>query len=155
MTQQEFTDRTGLKVTEEEYKDIEAMYYAVPNMGKDAFCLCYKRVGSNALTVQMAARIQSLTGMLEKAEGEMKKKEDEMKKMEGEMKKMEDEMRCQKDRMVDLAGVLIGKAQVYDDTDFEKEAVRLVGERTVIMMKLWTGYPLREEEKEYVGENLN
>ena len=38
MTKFEFEDLTGLKVTEEEYKEIEKMYYAVPNMDKHEFC---------------------------------------------------------------------------------------------------------------------
>ena len=133
MTQKEFTDRTGLKVTEEEYRGIEAMYYAVPNMEKDEFCLCFKRVGDNALTIAMTNRIHRLTGMLEERENELDD--------------------CH-GKMNYLAGVLIEKACAYDDTDLYKEAVRILGERAAVLHKIKKGYSLWREDKEYLRNNL-
>lgn len=133
MTQKEFEDRTGLKVTEEEYRGIEQMYYAVPNMEKDEFCKHYTRVGSNPLTVGLAKQATVVNGMLEERNNEL---EDCHSKLE------------------ELAWVLIGKACAYDDSDMYMEAVRLLGQREAIMVKIKMGYPLWKEDKEYIRKNL-
>lgn len=133
MTQKEFTERTGLKVTDEEYKGIEAMYYAVPDMGKDEFCLCFPRVGDNALTIAMTNRIHTLTGMMEERNNEL-----------------ED---CH-DKMEELAWFLIGKASAYDDTDFYNEAIRIVGRKAAVLHKVKKGLPLWKEDREYIKNNL-
>ena len=65
MTKFEFEDITGLKVTEEEYKEIEKMYYAVPNMDKHEFCKRWRQTGNNPLTVELAKQATIANGMLE------------------------------------------------------------------------------------------
>ena len=131
MTLKEFTDRTGLKVTEEEYKGIERMYYAVPDMDKDEFCMLYKRVGDNALTIALANRV--LDGMLEERNNEA-----------------ED---CH-GKLNDLAEFLIGKADDHDDIDMYKKAVRIIGLRAVVLHKIKMGYRLWKEDREYIKNNL-
>lgn len=42
MTRQEFNDRTGYTLNEEQYRKVEAMYIAAGNMDKDVFCKDYK-----------------------------------------------------------------------------------------------------------------
>lgn len=133
MTQKEFIERTGLTVTEEEYKGIEQMYYAVPDMDKDEFCMLYKRVGDNALTVALASRVRLLDGMLEERNNEA-----------------ED---CH-DKMEELAWFLIGKAATYEDGDFYKEAIRIVGQKAAVLHKVKMGYPLWKEDREYIKNNL-
>lgn len=133
MTHQEFEDRTGLKVTDEEYKDIEAMYYAAPDMEKDEFCKRWRQCGNNPLTLALAKQAITLNGMLEERNNEA---EDCHSKME------------------ELAWFLIGKACAYEDIDFYKEAIRIVGLKTAIMHKIKMGYPLWKEDKEYIRENL-
>ena len=133
MTQKEFTERTGLTVTEEEYKGIEQMYYAVPDMDKDEFCLLYKRCGDNALTIALANRVRVLDGMLEERNNEA-----------------ED---CH-GKLNDLAEFLIGKANDHDDIDMYKEAVRIIGMRAVVLHKIKMGYHLWKEDREYIKNNL-
>lgn len=133
MTHQEFEDRTGLKVTDEEYKGIEQMYYAVPNMKKDEFCKRWRQAVQNPLTIALAKQATVLSGMLEERNNEA---EDCHSKME------------------ELAWFLIGKACAYEDIDFYKEAIRIVGKKTAILHKIKMGYPLWKEDKEYIRENL-
>ena len=38
MTRQEFNDRTGYTLDEEQYREVEALYIAAGNMDKDVFC---------------------------------------------------------------------------------------------------------------------
>jgi len=53
-----------------------------------------------------------------------------------------------------VAEFLIGKACAYEDTDFYKQAVKLVGQKKVTRMKLEMDLPLWKEDKEYIKENL-
>ena len=133
MTQQEFQDLTGRKVTAEEFCSIAKMYYAVPNMDKHEFCKRWLQTGNNPLTIELAKQTILLNGMLEERNNEA---EDCHSKME------------------ELAWFLIGKACAYEDIDFYKEAIRIVGLKTAIMHKIKMGYPLWKEDKEYIRENL-
>ena len=133
MTQKEFQDLTGRKVTEEEYQGIEKMYYAVPNMDKHEFCKRWLQTGKNPLTIELAKQATIASGMLEERNNEL-----------------ED---CH-NRMEELAWYLIGKASAYDDTDFYNEAIRIVGRKAAVLHKVKMGYPLWKEDREYIKNNL-
>ena len=133
MTQQEFTELTGLVPTPEEYKSIEAMYYAVPNMAKEEFCQRWRQTGKNPLTIELAKQSRLLTGMLDERKNEL-----------------ED---CH-NRMEELAWFLIGKAVAYNDIDCYNEAIRIVGRKAAILYKIKLGYPLWKEDREYIKNNL-
>ena len=133
MTKFEFEDLTGLKVTEEEYKEIEKMYYAVPNMEKHEFCKHWVQTGNNPLTIELAKQVILLNGMLEERNNEA------------------EDCHC---KMEELAWFLIGKAAAYEDSDFYKEAIRIVGQKAAILHKIKMGYPLWKEDREYIKDNL-
>lgn len=133
MTQQEFQDLTGRKVTVDEYRSIEKMYYAVPNMDKQEFCKHWVQAGNNPLTIELAKQTILLNGMLEERNNEA------------------EDCHC---KMEELAWFLIGKAAAYEDSDFYKEAIRIVGQKTAILHKIKMGYPLWKEDKEYIKNNL-
>lgn len=133
MTQNEFQDLTGRKVTEEEYQGIEKMYYAVPDMDKYEFCKRWVQTGNNPLTLELAKQAIITNGMLEERNNEL---EDCHEKME------------------ELAWFLIGKAAAYDDTDFYNEAIRIVGRKAAVLHKVKMGYPLWKEDREYIKNNL-
>lgn len=133
MTQSEFQDLTGCKVTEEEYQGIEKMYYAVPNMDKHEFCKRWVQTGSNPLTIELAKQATIANGMLEERNNELAD--------------------CH-GKMEELAWFLIGKAAAYDDTDFYNEAIRIVGRKAAVLHKVKMGYPLWKEDREYIKNNL-
>lgn len=127
MTQKEFTDRTGLTPTYEEYQSIESMYMASGEMDKDEFCREYKKIGGSRLLSELYHTVSVLKGQLDERENQV----------------------------VRLAEVLIGKAHSYNDTDFHKEAVKLIGQKDVAILTLSMGLPLWEEDIEYIKNNLN
>lgn len=130
MTKQEFEERTGLKTDAEEYAEIEKMYMAAGDMDKDEFCRCWRQTGKNPLTRILARQAEILKGQLKERDKELEDVEE---------KKM------------DLAKFLLGKAQAYNhDMDFRREAVRLIGELEVVRLKLWDGYELWPEDKEFL-----
>lgn len=133
MTKFEFEDRTGLKVTDEEYKNIEIMYYAVPNMEKDEFCKRWRQCGNNPLTIALAKQATTLNGMLEERNNELDD--------------------CH-DKNSELAEFLLGKACAYKDSDFYNEAIRLIGQKEVTLRKIRMGLPLWEEDINYINNNL-
>lgn len=133
MTKFEFEDRTGLKVTDEEFKGIEAMYYAVPNMQKDEFCKRWRQCGNNPLAVELAKQVTALRGML-----------DAHRNTEGE----------RDERNSELADFLISKATAYEDSDFYKQAVKMIGQKEVTLRKVKKGLPLWEEDLNYIIKYL-
>lgn len=133
MTKFEFEERTGLKVTDEEYKGIEAMYYAVPNMEKNEFCKRWRQCGGNPLTVSLTNEVNKCKGMLEERDNELDD--------------------CH-ERLNDLAEFLIGKACAHEDTDLYKEAVKILGQREVTLRKLRMNLPLWDEDIRYINMNL-
>lgn len=133
MTQQEFQDLTGRKVTAEEFCSIENMYYAVPNMDKHEFCNRWVQAGNNPLTIELTKQVVLLNGMLEERNNEA------------------EDCHC---KMEELAWFLIGKADAYEDSDFYKEAIRIVGHKAAILHKIKMGYHLWKEDREYIKDNL-
>lgn len=133
MTPKEFTERTNLVPTPEEYAEIEAMYMCARNMDKDEFCLRWKQCGKNPLTKALLKEAKVLNGMLEERNNEL-----------------ED---CH-DKMNSLIDFLIGKSVAYTDTDFYREAIKIAGQRTVTLRKIEMSLPLWEEDIEYIKNNL-
>lgn len=63
-------------------------------------------------------------------------------------------LREELDDYFEIVEFLIGKSRAYDDTDFRRKAVKLVGERKVVLITLQMGLPLWEEDINFIKENL-
>lgn len=137
MTREEFTERTGLTPTSEEYQHIEAMYMAAGNMDKDEFCKEFKKHGMSRILEELFARIQGQENSINAL-----------------TERHDDYIKTTAEKDIELAIFLIGKACAYDDTDFYKEAVRLIGQRAVTVHKVQAGLPLWEEDINYIDNNL-
>ena len=53
-----------------------------------------------------------------------------------------------------MADFLIGKAHAYNDSDFRREAVRLVGDKQVVLRTLSMELTLWDEDKDYIKDNI-
>lgn len=125
MTQKEFMERTGIAPTSEEFYYIHAVYLNT-SMDKDEFCKDFKKYGGSSVLRDVHARAVNF--------------------------ELQDK---QKQALIEeVAEFLIGKACAYEDTDFYKQAVKLVGQKKVTRMKLEMDLPLWNEDKEYIKENL-
>lgn len=129
MTQQEFEDRTGLKVTSGEYADIEDMYMSADNMEKDEFCKCWRQAGKNPLTLALSRSADKLSTRI---------------------CMMAEELEREQSTKKGLAGLLLEKAQQYRDPDFRREAVKLLGELEVVRMKIEWHMELWEEDSRFL-----
>ena len=140
MTQKEFEERTRRKIAAEDYYLVENLYMAAGNMGKDEFCkemraMCaYDGANDHIELRECLKEIGRHVGAKD-AELSFLKKNVSGEKME-------------------LAEFLIGKACAYEDSDFYREAVKLIGQREAISMKLRMDLPLWEEDKKYLMSML-
>lgn len=123
-----------MKTGADEYADIERMYMAAGEMDKDDFCRCWRQTGKNPLTQVLFRQAEVLKGQLAERNNELEDMQQ---------------------RKVELAEFLIGKACAYEDTDFYREAIKLVGRREVVMMKLRMELPLWEGDRKLVLETLS
>lgn len=121
MTQQEFTDRTGMTPTPEQFNYIHAVYMNT-RLDKDPFCADWKKHGESRIIEEVHITAVNYT------------------------------MKCeeQQSKINETVELLIGKSRAYNDTDFRKMAVRLVGEKEVVMMTLKMELPLWDEDREYI-----
>lgn len=133
MTYQEFTAKTGLTPTVEEYHLIEAMYMATGNMYKDEFCKEYKKIGCSHLVIELFHSILALQDQNETAANTIELYLDK------------------KNQMVDF---LIDLSEEISNRDLLNKAVEIVGPREVIRRKLEKDYNILTCEKAWLLNNL-
>lgn len=102
------------------------MYMATGNMDKDEFCNDFKKHGQSTI----------LTTFYRQAEHQKK------------------ECNNLRKQQTETAELLIGKAHVFDDSDLRNHALKLVGEKQVVLITLTLGLPLWDEDKEYIKSNI-
>jgi hypothetical protein len=137
MTQQEFTQRTGLHPTKEKFAQIHEMYMLCSTLDKDEFCIDYKAHGNSHIIYDLMDVIESKGKSNESLFNAYEAFRNERYNAELEM-----------------ARFLLGKAMVHNDPDLESEAIRLTSRKTVILMKIKDNYPLNQEDFEYIANNL-
>lgn len=126
MTQQEFTDRTGLKVTGQEFEEISNIYMAAGEMDKDEFCKEYVKHGRSSL-VSVLASVS----------------------IERECQKMQ--LQKEKEKLVDF---LLHKAQAHDDIEMLDKAIMMTGHKNIITRKIALELPFWDVDREYIRENI-
>lgn len=138
MLQEEFEKRTGLSLSEKEFAGIHAIYMACgDDMDKDRFCKMWK--GGKFIDL-LNLVVDEKTFADNALDNAIKK-----------IRKMQDE---EVSKNMDTVEFLLGKAEAYKDPDFRQEAVRLVGEREVVLAKLRMCLPLWEEDRKYIVDNM-
>jgi len=125
MTQLEFKERTGLTPGEEEFSLIHAIYMET-RLDKDEFCQDFKKHGGSKIIDDL-----HVTAVNYKLKSQQ-----------------------QKEAINETADILLGKAQAYNDTDLYRMAVKLIGQKKVVLRKLEMGLPLWDEDKELITEFL-
>jgi hypothetical protein len=128
MNQQEFTQRTGYTpATEEEWKEIEMMYLeAGEKVDKDLFCKEWLEHKDSVLLKVFYKR-----AMLESCTIEY-----------------------YHNLCIEAAKLLIAKADDMDDNEMYWQAVKLIGQKKVILYKAENGFDMSSEDRAYIKENL-
>ena len=126
-------------MSEAAFAKVHAIYMACgDNIDKDMFCKYYMNNDGRLELLRMVTDEKTISDNA----------------YDMAMKDWAKEKELVKARQYELSEFLIGKACAYSDTDFQKEAVRLIGLKEVVLMKLRMGLPLWEEEQTYIKENL-
>ncbi len=135
MTQKEFEERTDITLDAEEFDRVHDIYMACGNnVDKDEFCKRYK---------SSLGRLELLHMVTE----EKKNTERSLNLMAKKLKEVQHGVAEDTRQIVEF---LLGKACAYEDTDFHREAVKLVGQREITLLKLQMDLPLWEEDKKYL-----
>lgn len=126
MTQQEFTERTGLTITAQEFVKINNTYMAAGDMDKDEFCKEYLKHGNSNLVTILALMV-----------------------IEKERQKIQ--LQKEREQIVDF---LIEQAEKWSATDLRDKAIKMIGAKEYLIRKIGKGFNLWEADKELIVENL-
>ena len=123
----EFTQRTGIELTDEQYQRVEDLYLNAGNMDKDEFCEDYKKHGESVI----------LNVYFDQSE------------------KLRNELNTYREKQVAMAHFLIKKSMVGGDKDMVQMAISLIGEQKYIQHKLEKGYNPLALDKELIISLIN
>ncbi len=127
MTQQEFEQRTGCKITPEAFGRANAIYMAAGDIDKDSFCRDYKAHGGSEI-------INALYGQLENTDG----------RLNIILKEYNE-----------LLNFLIDKNEELSDPDLRKAVIIKMGGKEYLRRKVNKGYVLQEDDRRMLNEILS
>lgn len=128
MTQQEFTQRTGIEVETMQYAAIEQVYMYT-ELDKDDFCADYKKHGDSVIISHLVNELDKTTYERGRAHASLKE---------------------YKALMQDIAEMLIHKADEHMDEELYNSAINIIGVEECIKYKLINDLELTKEDKEYI-----
>lgn len=149
MTKQEFTERTGINPTEEEFDKIHDLYILTgAQMDKDSFCAAYKSCKDMTLINALYHSLLFSTSRLKEERDRIEKeRKEDRKKLEDLWDKID----------VAVFNILEVAEKTLNENHAEllrSTAVSLVGKFDVCMAKLDRGYAMDEEEREYFYDEI-
>lgn len=149
MTKQEFTERTGINPTEEEFDKIHDLYMLTgAEMDKDSFCAAYMSCKDMTL-------INALYHSLLFSTSRLKEERDSIEKERKEDRKKLEDLWDKTDVAVFNILEVAEKTLNENHAEFLRStAVSLVGKFDVCMAKLDRGYAMDEEEREYFYDEI-
>ncbi len=134
MTQNEFEQRTNMKVTAEEYQKIEKLYMSAGNIDKDTFCKEYKKVASSRIVTELHLQVRML--------------ENQVESLKSDKKQMASDM----DELIDF---MIEQSEKYSSSELRQRAIELLGAKEYLRRKLERGYNLWELDRKLLVELLS
>lgn len=129
MTQQEFEERTGMRVSVEEFDRINDIYLAAGEMDKDEFCREFRAHGHSPLVAELFKTCQNL--------------EEQRLEQVDRRKGLEDSCR-------DVAYKLLDWRDISTCLDVHRCAIGLIGLRDTVCYKLEKGYKLESDDRNYL-----
>ena len=131
MLQSEFEERTGLKVTADEYNEIDIAYMA-SSLEKDDFCKMWKTMDyvARQQMIYMAKELQIIA------------------------KKNSSELKCWKEERIKIGEFLADEAQKYSSEDARAMAIKELGFKEYIAYKVRKGYPMWDIDLKDIVEHL-
>lgn len=122
----EFTQRTGIELTDEQYKQVEDMYLEAGNMDKDQFCKDYKKHSDSEI----------------------------LKLFYRQNEKLKNKLADLSDERNEIVDFLLDRAQEFGDIKLLEKAIYMAGHDKVIKRKISHNLPLWDIDKKYIYENI-
>lgn len=141
MLKQEFEERIGRSVTEQEYVDANAMYMAAGDIDKDVFCREWKKVCMSPLVQGLFDTAYRLNKALQGQKLETKEAQEMISDAADAMLEMEQ-------------GLLDGGAVEHTTELLDRKAKWLVGAKEVVLRKIKMGMDLTERDRKYIAKQL-
>lgn len=123
----EFTQRTGIALTDEHYERVESIYLNAGDIDKDVFCKDYKKHADSII----------LNTYFDQTE------------------KLKNKLANYREKQITTAHFLVKKSMVGGDKDMINMAISLIGEQKYIQHKLEKGYNLFDSDKELIISLIN
>lgn len=131
MKQSKFEELTGLKVTNDEFAEINRIYQAIDDIIEpNDFSECWRKFDNRTIFNKLVEKIEKL------------------KKFEKLCDNMEVNLNT-------AALALLEAANKYNDEDLKSEAICAVGLDAVVRMDIKHNFKLNEEERDYILQELN
>lgn len=126
MTRQEFSERTGWQVTEEQFAKINAVYMAT-DFAKDEFCTHYVQdIENNPIVAEMVSKFERYANLYEAA---MKKRDD-------------------------LARTILLHLGQYNEQKLEAVAESILGKGAAIKWRIENKIELTDSDLAYIAKTL-
>lgn len=126
MTQNEFEERIGRKVTGDEFEVANDLYMMSGELDKDRFCADYKKHKDSEIIKALYDKADALSDRLHVLNSE-------------------------REETIDL---LINMADEYSDSTIRQQVYKMIGEREYLRRKINKGYELWKDEREALNEIL-
>lgn len=122
----EFEQRTGIELTNEQYKMVENMYMAAGEIDKDVFCADYKKHKDSKLLACFY---------------------EQYKVWDFNLKRIDESM-------LKVTKYLLKKSREFNDKSMRAEAIDFLGEKMIIRLTIEMDLELWSEDKKYIIETL-
>lgn len=122
----EFTQRTGIELTDEQYKRVEDMYMAAGEIDKDVFCADYKKHKDSKLLAYFYKSTEAWNVCV----------------------KMIDKS------MLKVVKFLLTKSREFNDKSMRAEAIDLLGEKMIVKLTVEMDLELWNDDKKFIIDNL-
>lgn len=122
----EFTQRTGIELTDEQYKRVEDMYLNAGNMDKDEFCEDYKKHKDSKLLAFFYKLTEDGKFCAKLIDRSMSK----------------------------AAKFLLTKSREFNDKSMRAEAIDLLGEKMIVKLTIEMNLELWDDDKKFIIETL-
>lgn len=126
MTQNEFEERIGRKVTGDEFELANDLYMMSGELDKDRFCADYKKHKDSEIIKALYDKVDAQSDRLHVLNSE-------------------------REETIDL---LINMADEYSDSTIRQQVYKMIGEREYLRRKINKGYELWKDEREALNEIL-
>lgn len=126
MTLQEFTARTGITPTNQEFVAITNMYMAAGEIDKDVFCADYKKHKDSKLLAYFYELYKVWDFNLKRIDASMLK----------------------------VAKYLLIKSREFNDKSMRAEAIDLLGENMIVRLTVEMDLELWDDDKKFIIDNL-